>query len=150
MPKKRDQIAQFDAGLLHGRRKQKDSCHRLDTKHLTGFGDKPDRIGECSIVSAAPGQASPELRRPHRRRRQQVGSAALILRGVDQEGSETIADPLPVPLNLARQMGGIEGRKVAANDMAVDDRGGHHEQTVADSQPPDLAALHMTQTPKEE
>ncbi|WP_261329903.1 hypothetical protein [Rhizobium leguminosarum] len=150
MPNKRDQIAQLDTGLLHGRRKQKDSCHRLDTKPLTGFGDNPDCIGECSIVSAAPDQASPELRRPHRHRRQQVESAARIPRGVDQEGSETIADPLPVPLYLACQMGGIEGRNVAANDMAVHDGGGHHQQTVADSQPPDLAALNMTQTPKEE
>ncbi|MGO7643793.1 hypothetical protein ACC709_25255 [Rhizobium ruizarguesonis] len=61
-----------------------------------------------------------------------------------------IAHPLPVSLCLARQMGGIEGRKVAANDMAVDDGGGHHQQTVADSQPPDFAALNMTQTPKQE
>ncbi|ULJ77345.1 hypothetical protein MF410_14950 [Rhizobium sp. C104] len=34
--------------------------------------------------------------------------------------------------------------------MALDDRGGHHEQTVADSHPPALAALNMTQTPKQE
>ncbi|WP_246720991.1 hypothetical protein [Rhizobium ruizarguesonis] len=148
MPKKRDQIAQLDAGLLHGRREQKDSRHRFDANHLTSLGDNPDSISERVIVSAVPGrQVAPERRRPYGRRRQQVASAARILRGVDQEGSKTIADPLPVSLYLARQMGGIEGRKVAANDITVDDRGGHHEQTVADSQPPDLAALNMTQTP---
>ncbi|MGO7078411.1 hypothetical protein ACCT03_32060 [Rhizobium johnstonii] len=150
MTKERDQIAQLDAGFFHGSREQKDSRHRFDAKHLTSLGDNPNRIGECGIVSAAPDQASPELRRPHRCGRQQGGSAAHILRGVDQEGSETIADPLPVSLYLARQMGGIEGRNVAADDKAVDDGGFHHQQTVADSQPLDIVALQVTQTPNQE
>ncbi|WP_246647233.1 hypothetical protein [Rhizobium laguerreae] len=151
MTKERDQIAQLDAGFLHGRCEQQDGRHRFDAKHLTCLSDNPDRIGECTIVSAVPGrQAPPELRRPHRRGRHQVGSSTQFLRCVDQVGSETIANPLPVSLHLARQMGGIKGRNVAADDKAVDDGGCHHQQTVADSQPPDLAALNMAQTPKQE
>ncbi|WP_246709153.1 hypothetical protein [Rhizobium ruizarguesonis] len=151
MPKERDQIAQLDAGFFHGSCEQQNGRHRFDAKHLTCLSDNLDRIGERTIVSTAPGgQAAPKRRRPHRCGRQQAGSPTRVLRSIDQKGSETIAHPLPVSLHLSRQMAGIEGRNVAADDKAVDDGGCHYQQTVADSHPPDLTALNMAQTPKEE
>ncbi|UWM74553.1 hypothetical protein N1937_17865 [Rhizobium sp. WSM4643] len=61
-----------------------------------------------------------------------------------------IAHPLPISLGLARQIGLIEGRRKAADDMAVDDGGGHGQQAGTDGQPPGLTALDMTQASKQE
>jgi len=123
----------------------------LDARIIPGFRNDSNRVGMCSRVSSLNVcRMPPEVIWPHRHGWPENGATVSVLRCFDQEAGEMSPHPLTVPLDIAAEMGLIEDRTEAADDMTVDNGGRHRQKTVADRETPNGLAFDMGETPKEE